>query len=68
MSDLMFAVGVFGACFAIGITVGIIFGLPMIWYHIGHISRKTDKTNAILDEIADVLEDIRDIEYKKNNG
>ena len=72
MGNLLSVVGFFGGCLIIGLTVGIIFGLPMIWYHIGHISKKMDKQNklinsvyTILEEIGGVLEDIRDIQYKK---
>jgi len=36
------------ACFAIG----SFFALPMIWYHVGHISRKLTKLGQmIMDEI-----------------
>ena len=73
MAELMAVAGFFWGSLVIGVTIGIVFGLPMIWYHVGHISRKMDKQNklinntyTILDEIARVLEDIRDIlNYKK---
>jgi len=28
--------------------IGAFFALPMIWYHIGYVSRKLDKTNEKL--------------------
>ena len=40
------------ACFAIG----TFFALPMIWYHIGHVSRKLDKVIALLESVNTVAE------------
>lgn len=40
------------------LSIGIIFGVPMTWFHVGHISRKMSKlmdstaqTNKILGEL-----------------
>jgi len=32
----------------VGVAVGTFFALPMIWYHVGFVSRKLDTTNSLL--------------------
>jgi hypothetical protein len=48
--DLYF-LGIFAWGFAIfALALGVVLGIPMIWYHISHISRKLDKIIDLADK------------------
>ena len=46
----MGVIGVILSISSIILTLGILFGIPMIWYHIGFVSRKLDKIIKIMED------------------
>jgi hypothetical protein len=50
---MMTEMGIMGLILSISsvvLTLGIIFGIPMIWYHIGFVSRKLDKITQLMEK------------------
>ena len=53
----MESVGVFGIVvyivgfvLVVSFAIGSFFALPMIWFHVGHVSRKLDKVIKLLED------------------
>jgi hypothetical protein len=34
----------------LALAIGLIFGIPMIWFHVGHVSRKLSRVIELLEQ------------------
>jgi len=49
--ETLFGVGIIVWIIVICFAIGSFLALPLIWYHIGHVSRKLSKVIELLEKI-----------------